>query len=192
MVESWEKRYGPTYYHFKYKDVLFLILNSEDYSNQRFNEIFEARDLALKVLSGEVEGEYEETEYFKMTERSFGDMSDEQLNYFENVIKANEDARWTFLFMHKPLWKNKNNQKFQSLLEKLKTREYSVFSGHEHSFSQELINGKSFTILATTGGSQNPNNPNAFDHFTWISMKEKPSVSHFLLDGVLNERGLNN
>ena len=192
MVKSWEKRYGPTYYHFKYKNVLFLILNSEDYSNQRFNEIFEARDLALKVLSGEVEGEYEETEYFKMTERSFGDMSDEQLNYFENVIKQNEDVRWTFLFMHKPLWKNKNNRKFQSLLEKLKTREYSVFSGHEHSFSQELINGKSFTILATTGGSQNPNNPNAFDHFTWISMKEKPSVSHFLLDGVLNERGLNN
>ncbi len=27
---QWEKRFGPTYYHFLYKDVLFLCLNTED------------------------------------------------------------------------------------------------------------------------------------------------------------------
>lgn len=30
MLEIWKKRFGPTYYHFIYKDVLFLCLNSED------------------------------------------------------------------------------------------------------------------------------------------------------------------
>ncbi|MEL7121720.1 MAG: metallophosphoesterase [Bacteroidota bacterium] len=30
MEDLWKKRLGPTYYHFKYKDVLFLCLNSED------------------------------------------------------------------------------------------------------------------------------------------------------------------
>ncbi len=30
MEDEWKKRFGPTYYHFKYKDVLFLCLNSED------------------------------------------------------------------------------------------------------------------------------------------------------------------
>lgn len=30
MNDLWKKRLGPTYYHFKYQDVLFLCLNSED------------------------------------------------------------------------------------------------------------------------------------------------------------------
>lgn len=30
MEDLWKERYGPTYYHFVYKDVLFLCLNSED------------------------------------------------------------------------------------------------------------------------------------------------------------------
>ncbi len=30
MEDLWKKRLGPTYYHFVYKDVLFLALNSED------------------------------------------------------------------------------------------------------------------------------------------------------------------
>ena len=30
MTKDWERRFGPTYYHFIYRDVLFLCLNSED------------------------------------------------------------------------------------------------------------------------------------------------------------------
>jgi hypothetical protein len=30
MEAMWKRRFGPTYYHFVYKDVLFLCLNSED------------------------------------------------------------------------------------------------------------------------------------------------------------------
>lgn len=30
MEDKWKERFGPTYYHFKYQDVLFLCLNSED------------------------------------------------------------------------------------------------------------------------------------------------------------------
>ncbi len=30
MLDVWKERFGPTYYHFIYKDVLFLCLNSED------------------------------------------------------------------------------------------------------------------------------------------------------------------
>lgn len=38
MKEEWEKRFGPTYYHFKYKDVLFLCLNSEDPPSSQMSE----------------------------------------------------------------------------------------------------------------------------------------------------------
>ena len=30
LRQVWESRYGPRYYHFVYKDVLFLILSTED------------------------------------------------------------------------------------------------------------------------------------------------------------------
>lgn len=30
MVEEWRRRFGPSYYHFRYRDVLFLCLNTED------------------------------------------------------------------------------------------------------------------------------------------------------------------
>lgn len=30
MVQVWNQRFGKTYYHFVYKDILFLLLNSED------------------------------------------------------------------------------------------------------------------------------------------------------------------
>ncbi len=189
MVQSWNNLYGPTYYHFVYKEVLFLMLNSEDFSEERFEEIFQARDYAIKILSGEEEGKFEETEYYTMPERSFGSISENQQTYFENVLEDYQDVRWTFLFMHKPLWKNTKNDRFNSILNQMSGRNYSVFSGHEHSFSHQWINDKSFTVLATTGGSQNGQDPNAFDHITWISMKEKPEVSHILLSGVMNEQG---
>ena len=192
MVKAWGITHGPSYYHFIYKNVLFLILNSEDFDEERFEEISKARELALKILSKKIEGNYEETEYYKMKERMFGDISIEQQLYFEDVIEMNQDVRWTFLFMHKPIWKNQENEKFNSILKKLDVRQFSVFSGHEHSFSHQMINGKSYTILSTTGGSQNVEDQKSFDHFTWVSMKEKPRVSHLLLSGVLNESGESN
>ncbi|MBM3290408.1 MAG: hypothetical protein FJY92_09675, partial [Candidatus Hydrogenedentes bacterium] len=30
MAEQWRRRFGPIYYHFRYRDVLFLCLNTED------------------------------------------------------------------------------------------------------------------------------------------------------------------
>lgn len=30
MVDEWRRRFGPIYYHFRYRDVLFLCLNTED------------------------------------------------------------------------------------------------------------------------------------------------------------------
>ena len=30
MAEEWKERFGPSYYHFRYRDVLFLVLNTEE------------------------------------------------------------------------------------------------------------------------------------------------------------------
>ena len=186
MKDFWEKNIGPTYYHFLYKDVLFLILNSEDYSEERMEEIFQARENALKTSSGEIEGDFEETEYFKMPERSYGDISFEQIEYFKKTLTQYKNVRWTFLFMHKPLWKNENNKKFSQLEDLMKNRNYSIFNGHEHSFSTKIFNDQIYTTLSTTGGSQNSSNSNVFDQITLVSMRDRPYTTHLKLDEILN------
>ena len=56
LRQVWEQRYGPRYYHFVYEGVLFLMMDSEDYEEKRMLEIYHARDKALKIIKGEMEG----------------------------------------------------------------------------------------------------------------------------------------
>jgi hypothetical protein len=45
-------------------------------------------------------------------------------------------------------------------------------------------------MLGTTGGFQEDNDENAFDHFTLVRMaKDKPVITHLRMDGVLDETG---
>lgn len=189
MREFWENRFGPRYYHFVYENVLFLMMDSEDYEEKRMIEIYEARAKALKIIAGEVEGKYEESEYYDMPERSIGGMSSAQLDYFTKVLKDHPDVKWTFVLMHKPLWMREDEKGLGPLEDVLANREYTVINGHFHSFSNTLRKGHSYSILGTTGGSQNPKDSMAFDHVTLVRMAKKPVITHLKMDGILNEQG---
>ncbi|MEQ8927820.1 MAG: metallophosphoesterase [Fulvivirga sp.] len=104
MRKVWQNRYGNTYYHFVYENVLFLMLDSEDFGEERMLEIYHARTEAMKIIRGEVEGNFEETEYYNMFESKVGGMSVKQFQYFENVLNKYPNVKWTFVLMHKPLW----------------------------------------------------------------------------------------
>ncbi len=190
MREFWKERYGPRYYHFVYKDVLFLMLDSEDYTEERMNEIYRARAAAIKVLDGPTPEDAADMEYMKMPERSTGEISKEQSAYFSKVLEENPSVRWTFLFMHKPVWKRDDDGGLNSIERALGERPYTVFNGHFHSYSHTERNDKDYIILGTTGGSQNANDQKAFDHITVVTVnKEGPSIANLRLDGILNKYG---
>jgi hypothetical protein len=189
MRSFWNKRYGPRYYHFRYRDVLFLMMDSEDYSEKRMYEIYQARDTALRVINGELEGIYEESTYYNMPERRLGSLGEEQLRYFQEVLEAQKDVRWTFVLMHKPLWLREDKNGLGGLEALLKGRNYTVFNGHFHSFSHRIRHGMEYTMLGTTGGAQNPEDPNAFDHISLVRMADKPVITHLKLEGILNTSG---
>ena len=190
MKRFWQGRYGPTYYYFMYNQVLFLMLDSEDYEDKRMMEIYRARARALKMIEGEIEGVYEESEYYNMEERRTGSMSAEQRIYFEEALEKHPDAKWTFVFMHKPLWKKAGPSEWRELEKKLVERDYTVFNGHFHSFSHELKNDNNYIMLGTTGGAQSEQDPNSFDHISWVRMVGgRPVISHIRMDGILNEAG---
>ncbi|MFY0608356.1 MAG: metallophosphoesterase [Cyclobacteriaceae bacterium] len=189
MLKYWQERFGPLYYHFVYEDVLFLMMDSEDYGMVRMNEVNEARNIATKMRLGEIEGNYRDSEYFKMQESKVGGVSLEQQDYFKDVITKNEDVKWTILFMHKPLWKRTDSLGLGKIEEALSNRPFTVFNGHEHSFSHRKRNSRDYTILGTTGGWQDPNDSMAFDHITLVRMAEEPVITHLKMAGILDEKG---
>jgi 3',5'-cyclic AMP phosphodiesterase CpdA len=189
MREFWKNRFGPRYYHFVYKNVLFLMMDSEDYEEERMLEIYHARAHAIKVMDGELEGEFKDTEYFSMEERRLGGMSNTQLDYYKSVLSKYPDVKWTFVLMHKPLWMREGNKGLNQLETLLAQRPYTVINGHFHSFSHRIRNGRDYTILGTTGGSQKATDSMAFDHVTLVRMAEEPIVTHLKMDGILDETG---
>ncbi len=186
LRDVWVERYGALYYHFIYKDVLFFVLDTEDYTAERRDEIRDARNTALP-LSGQA---LAQSAYFQMPERRRGEIGAEQSAYVQRVIAENPDVRWTLLFMHKPVWERDDEPDFAAIESALSDRPYSVFNGHYHVMSHQIRRGRDYTMLSTTGGGQNPSSDMAFDHVTLVTMTEEgPSIAHLRMDGILDRTG---
>ncbi len=187
LREVWRARYGPTYYAFVYKEALFLVLDTEDLSPERARAIFEARTNAVRAAAENRPGQ-DTLPYYRMQERATGDIGAEQAAYMQRAIAAHPEVRWTFLFLHKPVWRNASDADFKAIEAALGARPYTVFSGHLHSLSREVRLGREYFTLGTTGGGQNPRDPMAMDHLTWVTLGASGvSVAHLRMDGILKE-----
>jgi predicted phosphodiesterase len=188
MRKYWQKRYGRSYYHFTFQNVLFLVLDSEDYGEARMQEIYIARKRALELLDSGKTEQANQSAYFKMKERATGEISDDQSAYFEKAIAENPDVRWTFLFMHKPVWKRDEPGNLSRIEKALEGRNFTVINGHLHEYSYTEKNGHDYIMMATTSGGQNPEKKKAFDHITLVSMNQTgPSWVNLRLEGILDK-----
>jgi hypothetical protein len=186
----WEKHYGRRYYHFVYENILFLVIDSEDYTEKRMTEIFHARNRAIALLDSGKIAHAMKTEYFAMPERVTGEVSDAQSAYFEKVIEQNPTVRWTFLFMHKPVWQRSGTGNLERIEAALSKKNYTLFNGHFHKYAYTERNGKDYIMMATTGGGQDQTSKNAFDHITLVTVAEgQPSIVNVRLDGMLDKTG---
>lgn len=121
----------------------------------------------------------------------------EQLAWLEKDLAKNSGARWTLLFMHKPLWTrseaaitagNLDLTNWKTVEKLLGDRPFTVFAGHVHHYVQYERSGRKYYHLATTGGgSQLRGVPyGEFDHVAWLTMEaDGPHVANLLLDGIL-------
>jgi hypothetical protein len=186
----WEKHYGRRYYHFVYENILFLVIDSEDYTEERMTEIFHARNRAIELLDSGKTALAMKTAYFAMPERVTGEVSDAQSAYFEKVIEQHPNVRWTFLFMHKPVWQREGTGNLDRIEAALSKRNYTLFNGHFHKYEYSERNGKDYIMMATMSGGQDKSAKNAFDHITLVTIAEdQPSIVSLRLDGVLDKTG---
>jgi serine/threonine-protein phosphatase CPPED1 len=163
QAKEWGDRFGRRYYHFVYRDVLFLAINSDDPA--------EANEKGESLR---------------------GKLSPEQIDYFKSVLKENPNPRWIFVCMHKPLWTQDNlaTNGWLDLESLLAGRHYTVFAGHIHRYQKFVRNGMNYYQLATTGGASKLRGLSygEFDHIAWITMRNgAPTVANVLLDGILPE-----
>ena len=124
-------------------------------------------------------------------------IGDAQLAWLAADLEKARDARWTLVFLHKPLWAvadrelaagNPDPTNWKQVERLLGERPHTVFAGHVHSYVQYDRNGQKYYQLATTGGSTRLRGVpyGEFDQITWLTMeREGPTVANILLDGIL-------
>ncbi len=186
----WDERYGRSYYHFVYKNVLFLVLDTEDNTPERMREILEIRNRALARVAEEGWEVFDETEYATMPEQFAGNIRAEQSDYFRKVLADNPDVRWTFLFMHKAPWQREDEQNFTAIERAMSGRPYTVFNGHVHAYEYLERYGRDYIRLATTGGVQFPERGRSADHVTLVTVSESGAdIVNLLMEGILDKTG---
>jgi hypothetical protein len=190
MWEVWEERYGKRYYHFIYKDVLFLVLDTEDNPRDVQMQLFDDRAVALQIMAEEGREALATTEYGQSVLRVSGRIGEDQAAYFRDVVAQNPDVRWTFLLMHKAAWERPQEKRFSSIEAALAGRPYTVFYGHEHSYLHQQRHGRDYIRLGTTGGVQNAKKPMAVDHVTLVTVSEAGvDIANIRMSGLFDKTG---
>ncbi len=188
--QVWKDRLGPSYYHFRYKDVLFLVLDTEDNAPERIDQVAQARANAVEIYKAEGREAFEASEYATMPERSSGAISAAQSNYFQMAIAENANVRWTFVFLHKPAWERESEEHFAEIEASLADRPYTVFNGHEHVYKYRERLGRDYIQLATTGGEQFPDAGLSEDYVTLVTVSEDGvDIANLMLAGIRDKTG---
>jgi len=190
MQDVWQDRLGPGYYHFRYKDTLFLVLDTEDNTAARMKEINDMRNYALPFAEAGEWEKFRATPYATMPENRGGNITDAQSQYMIDAIDSNDDVRHTFLFMHKAPWLREDLSTFTAIEDALSDRPYTVFHGHVHAYQHQERRGRDYIRLATTGGVQLPENGRSMDHVTLVTVDDEGvDIANLLMNGILDKTG---
>ena len=119
-----------------------------------------------------------------------GSISPPQLEWIRKTLETHHDVKWTFLFMHQPLWVQETDPVNWFDVEKLLAdRKHTVFVGHRHHYERFERNNSQYYMLATMGGGSPLRGPQLgeFDHFVWVTMTDRgPILANLHLDGVFD------
>jgi len=121
------------------------------------------------------------------TENPEAGLHQQQLDYARQTLRNNADVRWTFVFLHQPVWQYNNISEWEEIEKLLGSRPATVFAGHRHCYLKVVRNGRELYALGTTGGGSDLTGESRgmFDHLTWVTMTDSgPRIANLALDGI--------
>jgi hypothetical protein len=194
--EVWRERHGATYYSFVYKDVLFLILDSEDPPRTAPPDIKEKIDLYNRLQTEDPPKAKQMLAEFMSDESVVAGLAkpvefgEEQANFIKKTLEQNAEVRWTFLFLHEPAWE-KPAESFKAIQNMLKGRNHTFFAGHLHYYDYDLMDGYEHITMGPAGASFHHDGPGNVDHIMWVTMTEDgPEMGNIALKGIFDRKGL--
>ncbi len=116
---------------------------------------------------------------------------EDQIAYFARAIDEHPDVDWIFVFMHRPVWQTagRNEEGYEKIEDKLSGKNYTLFSGHHHTYLKVMKNGREHFTLGSTGGGSDLRGEEVgeFDHITWVTFLkgESPKIINLKLDGMI-------
>jgi len=195
--QVWRDRYGASYYHFVYKDALFMVLDSENPPRVAPEGIKEKLEEYNRLQTEDPAKAQELLEGFMKEESVIMylaqviEFGDDQKAWIKKTLADNPDVRWTFLFLHEPAWE-KENKHFEEIQGMLKDRKHTFLAGHLHYYDYDLIDGTDHITMGPAGASLHHEGPGNVDHLMWVTMTEDgPEIANVALKGIFNRKGVN-
>lgn len=111
-----------------------------------------------------------------------------QIDAAQKALEKYPNARWTFVFLHHPLWLYDTPNGFPKIEKLLEGRKHTVIAGHFHRYLHEWRNNANYYVLASTGGGSKLRGPRygEFDHVTLVTITDDgPVMANLRLDGIL-------
>jgi 3',5'-cyclic AMP phosphodiesterase CpdA len=194
--EVWLERHGATRYHFVYKGVLFMVLDSEDpprvapegikdklevYNRLQTEDPAKAQAMLAEFMS-------DEAVVAALAKKI--ELTAEQFAWIKDTLADNADVRWTFLLLHEPAWE-RPSESFKAVQQLLKGRNHTFLAGHLHYYDYDNIDGHEHITMGPAGASFHHDGPGNVDHIMWVTMTEDgPEIANIALKGVFDRKGL--
>jgi len=217
MRQVWLQRNGPLHYHFRFDDVLFLMVDTQDPPLPLIDCLRPVDDAGRQALPEAVaefvdtlEGRPENEVIAEIVDKLADDpelidallraiksgtqparIGARQITQLVQAINEHGDARWTIVCMHMPAWQGEGHPAVDLLKAALGRRPYTVFAGHCHNYLHTTIDGCDHIRLGTSGGMRPLDTQNGdLDHVTLVTMTSTgPRIANIGLEAVSGPQG---
>jgi 3',5'-cyclic AMP phosphodiesterase CpdA len=191
MRDDYRRRFGATFSWFRYRDVLFLVLDTQDpppeapprrATDENLDELKRSDPAAFAARIGS---------RVNWASTMPAEISDEQTAWAEEVLAENADVRWTFVVMHMPAWQGDGHPALDRIRRALGGRKYTMLAGHAHNYRHTVIDGMDHIRVGPCGGVFVDNTDDGnFDHVTLVAVTAGgPEFVNIVLDGVIGVEG---
>jgi hypothetical protein len=213
----WLERGGPLHGHFRFGDVLFLLVDTQDPPPPLIDCLRPIDEDDLAAMPAELvsfveglEGRPDDEVIAAIERRMLDDpgvvvelmraiesgtqparIGDVQTEELLAAVAAHDDVRWTMVCMHMPAWQGAGHPSVDRLRRALGQRPYTMFAGHCHAYEHTRIDGRDHIRMGTSGGLRLVEGGGGVeDHVMLVTMTaDGPRIANVGLDAVSGADG---